>query len=166
MTSRYHTPPDNATNGHAPNGEQEATVREGRRAPFKQLPDAVMDDATVSFTGKAVYWYLMRIASFGDHRARVSIATLAAKMGLSAASRRTVRECLDELAQAGWLEVVHRKSPDGKVNLASDYVIHSELPGVGAVEPLPAPGHPGVGAGQHRGRGCAAPTPGSSAWIT
>jgi len=143
--------------GRAVDGDQESSVREGRRAPFKQLPDAVMDDDTISPLGKFVYWYLMRIASFGDHRARVSISKIAAKIGLSPSSRRTVREYLDELVKAGWLEVVHRKSPDGKVNLASDYVVHSELGGVGAGEHLPAPEHPGVGAGEPRGRGCAAP---------
>lgn len=126
MTSRYHTPPDNTTDAHALNGEQESNVREGRRAPFKQLPDAVMDDDTVSFTGKAVYWYLMRIASPRDHRGRVSISTIAAKIGLTAAWRRTVRECLDELVKAGWLELVHRESPDGLIESTLDYVVHSE----------------------------------------
>jgi len=126
VTSRYHNPPNNAANGHAPNGEQESTVREGRRAPFNQLPDAVMDDDTISPTGKAVYWYLMRIASSGDHRGRVGISTLGAKIGLPAAWRRAVQECLDELVKAGWLEVLHRKPPVRLIEPTLDYVIHSE----------------------------------------
>jgi len=126
VTSRYHTPPDNTTDAHALNGEQESNVREGRRAPFKQLPDAVMDDDSISPTGKAVYWYLTRIASSGDHRGRVGISTLGAKIGLPAAWRRAVQECLDELVKAGWLEITH-KSLGAKTEITLDYVIHSEL---------------------------------------
>jgi len=120
VTSRYHTTPDNTTDAHALNGDQESNVREGRRAPFKQLPDAVMDDDTISFTGKAVYWYLMRIASSGDHRGRVGISTIGAKIGVPAAW-----ECVDELVKAGWLEITH-KSLGARAELALDYVIHSE----------------------------------------
>ena len=124
MTSAYQATP--GTSESSPNGDQESKVREGRRAPFKQLPDAVMDDDTVSFTGKAVYWYLMRIASSGDHRGRVGISTLGAKIGLPAAWRRAVQECLDELVKAGWLEITH-KSLGAKTEITLDYVIHSEL---------------------------------------
>ena len=124
MPSAYQATP--GTGESSPNGDQELNVREGRRAPFKQLPDAVMDDDTVSFTGKAVYWYLMRIASPRDHRGRVGISTLGAKIGPPAAWRRAVRECLDELVKAGWLEVVHRESPDDLTEPALDYVVHSE----------------------------------------
>ena len=124
MPSAYQATP--GTGESSPNSDQEPTVREGRRAPFKQLPDAVMDDDAISPMGKVVYWYLMRIASSGDHRGRVGISTLGAKIGLPAAWRRAVRECLDELVKAGWLEITH-KSLGAKAELALDYVIHSEV---------------------------------------
>jgi len=119
VTSAYQATP--GTGESSPNGDQESNVREGRRAPFKQLPDAVMDDDTISFTGKAVYWYLMRIAS-SDHRGRVSISTLATKGGLS---RWSARGCLKELVKAGWLEIADQ-SLDARVDLALDFVIHAE----------------------------------------
>ena len=37
-----------------------------------------------------------------------------------------MRECLAELEKAGWLELVHRESPDGLIEPALDYVVHSE----------------------------------------
>ena len=83
-----------------------------------------MDDDTISPTGKAVYWYLMRIASSGDHRGRVGIGTLAAKMSLSSQAR--AQGCLAELVKAGWLEITH-ESLNARAQLALDYVIHSEL---------------------------------------
>jgi hypothetical protein len=124
VPSAYQATP--GTGESSPNGDQESNVREGRRAPFKQLPDAVMDDDTISPMGKVVYWYLTRIASPRDHRGQASISMIAVKIGLPATWRRTVPDCLDELVKAGWLEVLHRKPPVRLIEPTLDYVIHSE----------------------------------------
>jgi len=89
-----------------------------------------MDDDTISPMGKVVYWYLTRIASSGDHRGRVGISAIGAKIGLPAAWRRTVLGCLDELVRAGWLEVVHRVPPNDLTEPSLDYVIHAEATAV------------------------------------
>lgn len=139
---------------------EDGVAREGRREPFKQLPDAVIDDENLSPLALVAYWYLKRIAGYGDHRARVSIAKLAERLGLSTSSRRTVREIIGELVTAGWVEVEHRKTPDGKRNLPSDYIVHATL-GVGAGEPLGAGEPPPDGAEDAGGRGWGAPRVGA-----
>lgn len=152
--------------------DQEVGVRDGTRAPFKMLPDAVMDDDGLSNEAKLTYWYFKRIATFGDNgKARVSIGKLATKMNFSANSKRCARGWIDELVERGWVEVTYhsRTGTDGKVeHLASEYAVN-EIPaatrktadqGVGAGEHLGAasplgttetPG--GVGAGENGGRG-------------
>ena len=142
-----------------------SNLHRGRRAPFKQLPDAVMDDTKISPMAKVVYWYLLRIADYGNHQARVSVGTIAQRVGLSASSKRTVRGWLSELTEAGWVEVVRRRSDDGKADLASDYVVHTAPPGREAVPPpdaapggTPAPG----GSAAPGGRGSAAPGVGAA----
>jgi hypothetical protein len=104
--------------------DHESAVSEGRRAPFKQLPDAVIDDDQLSPEAKLTYWYLKRIASYTDRRARVSISRLAERMGYSKASKRSARGWVDELTGAGWVDVVHRRSDDGKRHLVSEYIVH------------------------------------------
>jgi len=98
-----------------------------------ELPDAVMDDAEISAKAKIVYWYLLRIAD-RRNRAPVSIGTIAQKMGLSASSKRTVRRWLNELTEAGWVDVVRRRSHNG-AHLSSVYVVHATLPGLDRVSP-------------------------------
>src|SRR6478609_11326333 len=99
-------------------------VKEGRRTPFKQLPDAVMDDVRLTPQAKLTYWYLKRIAGYSDQRALVSIGTLAVKMGFSRNSKKSARGWIDELVSAGWVEVRSRRSADGKTNLVSEYLVH------------------------------------------
>lgn len=130
------------------NADHEATVRDGRQAPFKQLPDAVMDDDSLSNEAKLTYWYLKRIAGYTDSRARVSVGRLAEKLHYSRSSKRSVRSWVDELVKTGWLDVVHhtRKTSDGKTqHLISEYIVHAtaEPPGQAAPEP-----DDGVGAGE------------------
>lgn len=132
----------------------DVTVQQGRREPFKQLPDGVIDDDSLSPQAKVGYWYLKRIAGFSDQQATVTIGKIAEKMGYAGTSKRSARERLDELVQAGWIDIHYRKTADGKENLPSVFVVHATPDPPGGVG---AGGNRGVGAAQHRGRGPAAP---------
>lgn len=137
--------------------DDQAVVREERQPPFKMLPDAVMDDNGLSNEAKLAYWYLKRIAGYGDSRARISVGKLATKLHFSSTSKRSARGWIDELVKAGWLHVVYhsRTGPDGKVeHLASEYVVYG-------VACPPEPADPRVGAGEHldAGENVAAPDP-------
>lgn len=135
-------------NGHQAESDQESTVRPGRQAPYKRLPDAVMDDDTISPEAKLTYWYLMRIAGYSTSQAKVSLGRIAEKLGRKRTNRNSPRRWIGELAAAGWIDVHERRSPKTGARLASEYVVHEvppEHPGSPQVPPPriadePAPG--------------------------
>lgn len=135
-------------NGHQAEPDQEAAVRPGRQAPYKRLPDAVMDDDTISPEAKLTYWYLMRIAGYSTSQAKVSLGRIAEKLGRKRTNRNSPRKWVSELAAAGWIDVHDRHSAKTGARLASEYVIHEippENPGSSQVPPPritdePAPG--------------------------
>jgi hypothetical protein len=103
--------------------DRESKVRRGRRAPFKQLPDDVLDDETISPEAKVVYWYLKRIADYDDDTARVSMGRIAEKLGRARTNRRAARGWVTELVTAGWVDAIERRSAAG-ADLAADYIVH------------------------------------------
>lgn len=103
--------------------DQGIRVKRGRRAPFKQLPDDVIDDETISPEAKVTYWYLKRIADFDDDNAIVSMGKIANKLGRSRSNRRAARSWVDELVTAGWVDTYQRKSDFGG-DLAGEFIVH------------------------------------------